>query len=443
MNRRAHLYALIIFFFALLVRIVFLDSIPGNINPDAIDTLRTYIWDSSHATLSPVGFNWNGASAINTIIIGTSWKLFGESIFGLRLPSALFSSLSIAVVFYLGYMITKNLWLTFAFALATATNSWFLNFSRSGWENVWNSLSVMLIALGLNFFISKRLYKAGSLLVGVGSLLGLYFYHPGKMLFPVAMLILFVYSIAFKANKLSAILYLFITVFAVSILFIPQFISIVQNPETATNRISTVSINNHYDVSPSEQIKRNLIGFSLFRPQDFNFGSWSRYISDQEYPIYPIITLLYWLGIIVSLIKFPYLSVFYLLSILPVELLSQHTPDAARAVHIVPMIFLFALIGCSVLIDWLDKFLQSKSTIWKLLPTATATCFVIVVAFFQLSWYFSWIQKSQTLESRQPAIWLDEYDIWETDISYFIEKDKNYNIDEWRDIKNTNYGISD
>src|SRR3989344_8226061 len=192
---KIHLSALILFAFVFIIRIAFLDTIPNTINPDAYDTLRTYLWHSTQTQDSIFDLNWNGAPFLNTYIMGKSWEFFGKSVFALRLPSAFFTSLAILVMFYLGYFITRNSLLTFIFSLSAATNTWFLNFSRSGWENAWNSFTVMIVIFGLYAFISKKRYAIGSVLIALGSLMGLYFYHPGKLFFPVSILFLIIYTI--------------------------------------------------------------------------------------------------------------------------------------------------------------------------------------------------------------------------------------------------------
>ncbi len=102
-------------------------------------------------------------------------KFFGLNEFATRLPSAIFGSLLILVI----YLFSKN---HFA-ALLLAINPWAILFSRGAWET---NLSLFLTALAAVLFIKKRFWLS-ALFFG----LTLLTYQGAKMFTPLIMLSLF------------------------------------------------------------------------------------------------------------------------------------------------------------------------------------------------------------------------------------------------------------
>ncbi|GIW63147.1 MAG: hypothetical protein KatS3mg090_0973 [Patescibacteria group bacterium] len=281
------------------------------------------------------------------MIIGASWEFFGQDFFGLRLPAVIFSVAGLFLLFYLLHKITNNLVVSTSFSMLTATNLWFLNFSRSGWENIFVCVSYLLNFIGFyHFFIEKR-HRLGFVEVFVAAVSAFFFYHPGKM-FLLANLIIFSLALASSDSKekLKLVRYtvaLFLVVLLLSLVLLAAYAYF----PAAYSRIHSVSVFLHLkSVSEfSRHILRNVFGMLTFLGPFFKGTVWERYIPDSFFLIHFFVIPFYWLGLVISIKKYWYYFVFYLIVFLPVNMLSVSTPDAVRIVHNLPAVFLFAGIG--------------------------------------------------------------------------------------------------
>lgn len=431
-NKKIIFLIIIVFLISYLLRVILIDSIPQNINPDEADTLRTFLTARHTNNPSFFSFNWNGAPAINAYLIGFFWELFHRSIFGLRFASILISSLSVVLFFILSYKLVKRIELSFVLSLALASNPWFLNFSRSGWENIFNSFSLLIIFVGFYFLYQKNKLKTAIVLLVLGSVLGFYFYHPGKLFLPITMLILFTLMNLkrFKIHVFTFIIFAFISLS----LIIPQLLNISSRNNSSLSRITNVSILNQPNSFKLFQnnFKRNITGFLFFNKNEFDVGLNARYIPLNSNPINPFLTIFYLVGLLVALIEYPYYFMFYIFTLLPIELLSLGTPDAARAVHIAPVIFIFILLGIDFFLRKIKKyylcFYKNTNLIIFLL--------IVIIIFVQTSTYFSWITKQSTLAGREPAIWKQEYNTWLNYLEKSLILNRvGFTVDEWKKLK--------
>ncbi|MBI3968422.1 MAG: glycosyltransferase family 39 protein, partial [Chloroflexi bacterium] len=91
------------------------------------------------------GLDWKPAPAFSLYVFLTFMQLFGTGVFGLRSASAILSALALFPFFFLA---RRQLSLTASLAatLLLATSVWYLNFSRSGWENVHTCLYALMAA---------------------------------------------------------------------------------------------------------------------------------------------------------------------------------------------------------------------------------------------------------------------------------------------------------
>lgn len=423
---------LLVFFSSLILRSIWLDSLPYNLNPDEADNLTTYLLAKHTNNPSLLGFNWNGAPAINIYLIGFFWELFGKSFFGLRFLSALLSSLSILVFFVLSRKVTKNPALAFIFSLSLATNPWFLNFSRSGWENVFNALTLMIIFLGFYFLYLKQSFKMALFLLILGSVASFYFYHPGKLFFPAVVLILLIIP---NLKKLKAHLFTFFLFFLISFLLIlPQLKSMLTQPVKSFDRLQAVSIWKKPNSSQlfKNNLKRNLDGFLFFKRASFIDHLNLRYIPLNSNPLQPFLIPFYLTGLGVASIKYPYLLIFYLIVLLPVQIFSLDTPNAARAVHVVGAIYFFTLLGANFL-------LRKLSSLKPLSCQSVFFIFIFLTLIISLSdakIYYQWISSAQTLKAREPAIWKNEYQAWLLTLEESIKSQGvGFNVSEWKEKK--------
>ncbi len=421
----------------ILVRAVKMGSIPGNLNPDEVDTLRTFIEFTYHQNPKITGYNWNGAPFLNAYLIGSFWLASGKTYAGIKIISIIFSTLTVLAFYLYSKNITKNNILRLLGSLLLATDPWFLNFSRSGWENIFNAFALMLILIGLEKLKKNKPSLIPLLLLSIGSVLGFYFYHPGKFFIPI-IFIFIVFNFFKKTIKINLFHFLVFIIFT-GILILPQLIS-ATSPNGQLQpfgRIKNVSVL-HYSDSKKElakNVKKNVLGFLFFKKEDFNGGLNSRYVPLDSNIIYHLLVPFYLLGLIISLKKHKKLLAFYLLALLPIQIFSRDTPNAARAVHIVPAIYAFILIGINWITNKISQF-SNKPFILKFFLPLLISAFLGSICLINTRKYFSWIQNEKTLRAREPAIWKEEYYEWLSATKKAVEgRGASFSVQKWKKMK--------
>jgi hypothetical protein len=411
--------------FSLLIRTLYIEKIPSNLNPDASDTLQTYLQHKYQSPSQLVGLNWNGAPILNAEIIGLSWEIFGKSIFGFRFASIIFSTSALGLLFIILYLLSEKIIESGLISLALATNPWFLNFSREPWENIFNTVYIEFIVLG--WILYRRFPISGILLMTAGSVLGFYGYHPGK-LFIIPIILFFLFNAITQRDKSKYIIHLFLILFLFTILIFPQLFYILSHRDAAFNRISAVSIFNTKDSLSifMHNVISNIKGFIFFIPSSFNQGFLNtRYLPISYGPINLLLIIPFLLGLISSIKKYFFLNILYLVLLFPAQLFSLGTPDAARAIHIIPLIYIFIFFG----------FLYIQRMIFKrhhMLFLCVIAVIVSHVMVEDLYTYFNWITDSHTLDARQPAVDVAEFPSWYTKQENLIKKGRwGFTVGEW------------
>jgi hypothetical protein len=366
---------------------------------------------------------------------------------GVRVTSALLTAGSCTLFFLLLYRIFRKRALAFGCCLLLMTNPWFLNFSRSGWENSWNTLTVLLIMLGFyDLYEQKKSRRAVCYLIA-GAAAGFYFYHPGK-LFMAAVLIVLLLGQLFAAYRVS-VRAIATFVLVTGLLLLPQLgpvlctkIALQQQSPLLQRAIAhpCTLINKHLLRLPQanelpvkiqkdgwhrvtkvsvlaqdeplqllqEGFKKNLLGFFSFAREYFNARLNNRYIPLENPPIPHLVTAFYLIGLLLASFKYPYFPLFFLLVLLPVQVLSIRTPDAARAVHIVPFVFFFAGLTLNQLLELSKRYSGTmRHLLYPLLMLG-----IMILALQQNMLYWRWIHSQPALEAREPAVAAQEYSEW-------------------------------
>lgn len=431
-HRLVFFSAVLIFITAFLARVISIESIPANINPDAADTLQTYIRFKYNPHSSLFGFNWNGAPALNTYVIGFFWELFSKSILGLRFASVLFGSLLIVSSFVLFYALTKKLILSFLLSLSLSSNPWLLNFSRDAWENVFNGLFLNLILIGLLMYFNRKKYIAGIILMIIGSALGFYGYHPGKFFIMAVLFSIFIGAFALKKwgqNLLS----IFIIAGIFLIITSPQIVSTIKNKEKAFDRINNVSVLGKKSLFEeiNKNVWNNFKGFILFDNTVFAKNSVLniRYLPLDRSLINISLMPFYLIGLIIAVRKFPYFAFTFLIILFPVEILSTGTPDAARGIHTISLMYVFILLGINYCLRLGKNKLQ-----YSFLNTLIILI-VISTSIVDLHDYFNWANKETTLNARRPAVKTSDYILWLSTLEDQVKQGRQgFNVGIWESM---------
>lgn len=431
-KKRTLFFAFVISVVSLIIRMYEIETIPRNLNPDEADNLMTYIIESHNSTLPLIGINWNGAPLINNAIQGFFWEISGESISGLRFPSVLFSTLSVLLFFIIGLQITQNNILSFCFAIALSTNAWFLNFSRSSWENIYTSIPVLIgIWAGIILYKKKNPNTALIFFV-ISSILGFYSYHTGKFI-PIASAILCLGTLFIHKTKIMhRTRGMFFAACIIILVISPQLLISIKDFQKASHRIANVSIFNQANkVEIHNHVINNLRGFAFYDARSFHYGTWSRYVPPERPLIPPLVTLFYLIGIVFSFQKLRWLFLYFIILIIPVQILSYPTPDAARAVHIVPVLYLFSLIGMHISYKFFARLLNKKQQIFPHLLTGISCTMLLLTSVLEATTYFRWIQRTDIIEARKPAIDYKEFSSWIKSAKESAKTGRRFTIDEW------------
>jgi 4-amino-4-deoxy-L-arabinose transferase-like glycosyltransferase len=188
------------------------------------------------------GLDWKPMPALTTHVTALLMRIVGPTILGVRLLSILLSLAAAILLFaILRWSCSEGVaWCT---ALVLLSNPWFLNFSRSGWENLHVATYWLLFTWcffrGLQAQRRQLLYHLGA---GAALALSFYGYFTGRLVF-VVWLLFFPVAKAVSGRRWCEIAsaYAIITVTAL-LLFAPQVPSLARRWEFFQQRVNAVSL---------------------------------------------------------------------------------------------------------------------------------------------------------------------------------------------------------
>lgn len=419
----------LVLIFAFVLRFVALDSIPIILSADEYDNLRTVI----NTFRSPEGIwklNWNGSSILNTYFIGIGWVLGGKTYASIKFASIIFSVFSILAFSVVSYKLTKSQILSVASTIALAGNAAFLNFSRSAWENIFNALpSTILAYYVLKIAKGTRLTNLDVAVISASLAGSFYFYHAGKIVMGVFVVIWVAFILYRKKwSQMKVFVRVAITTFA---LCLPGIVGIILNPIDAFDRIRTVSIFNqeHALELLLNNIQNNVLALFYWTNNNARYGALGDVFS---FPVNILILLF----VSFLLLKHRSLFLYFIFSFLLTQVFSNHTPDLARGVHLIPTIYLGIILGFSTMVHTS----VSNSVHKHILVGIFCACLAFGTA-IEISRYFSHSTKADTVKVRRPGIHMAQYDDWlqMAESMATLGKEVSLNADEWEILYKTRY----
>lgn len=184
-----------------------MDSDETSIGYNAYSILRT--GKDEYGNFMPLYFTSFGDEKLPVYIYLTagSIKFFGVNAFAVRLPSAFFGSLTIIILYFLLYDLSKKRAFAFIGSFLLAINPWHLFFSRAALED---NVALFFAVLGTWLFIRAMHTKNGFLLSAaiIGFMGSFYSYNVARLLSPLLLfLLIFYYRKSFFAfpKKILAI----------------------------------------------------------------------------------------------------------------------------------------------------------------------------------------------------------------------------------------------
>ncbi len=406
-----------------LLRFVLLGVFPGNLMADEADNL-SFIFQVLYGN-GPgfFGLDWKPAPAFSMYVTAPFVALFGDSIFGLRFLSAAVSIIALFPLYALYRRHVSPAAALLSLALLT-TSVWYLNFSRSGWENVDVVLITALAFWLLTIALESQRWRYWALAGAVASL-GLYSYFSGRAVL-LSMLAYAPFVLwRYRESWLRVLAgYLLLVVVALA-LFVPQLPSIAASPADFNRRAERVSALHAAETGYfGHKGALDVLGYQLVRNAQFFFNgsvlggpSYSppeqglqdtrpRYSPFGRPLLEPVSAALFFLGMLLSLRRGGRYVMWWMMLLVPwvlTQVLTINTPDAARGIGMLPAIYFFVALAADGI--W-------RAPVWKGFVRPALVVVVLAASIASCVTYFRWAGSQELLQAREPAIPLSQYDEW-------------------------------
>ncbi|MBI4505897.1 MAG: NHL repeat-containing protein [Chloroflexi bacterium] len=417
---------------ALALRVVWLDRLPPNVTADEADNLWVIFRIAETGRPGLFDLDWKPAPAFSMHLLRAFMAVFGETVFGLRMASALLSALALVPFYALARRVVQAP-AALAAAGLLATGQWYLHFSRAGWENVHTALYALLAAWALAIAL-ERVRLRWFAVAGAAAALGLYGYFAGRLVLP-ALLAYAPCALRWAGARWRRVLlgYAVLATTAV-LLFLPQVPTIAERWEEFSRRTDAVDVLRQPRPYLGEttdfgvlrvQLQRTLAGFVVLDGELFANG---RYGPVGQPPYDPATGALFALGVALGLRRWRATALWWSMLAVPLlatQVLSAETPDAARAVVVAPFVYLFVALA-------LDRLLALAA--WRSRGLAQLALLVGVagLAVVNVRGYFAWIASPAAAEARQPAVELAEYDLWRETLRRDLRAGGfGFNVGQW------------
>lgn len=205
--KKQYIYGLVLIFVILLgffLRFYTLGAVPSGLYQDetaigynAYSILKT--GKDEHNSAFPLYFKSFGDYKLPVYLYLTAFtiKLFGLTEYAVRLPSALFGSLTIPLLYFLVKKITEHKTIALTTSFLVAINPWHLHYSRATFEV---SVSLFLFVLGTLLLVYSSKKISGAFFAGTMCfIVNLYTYNLTRMLSPL----LFILTLYFLKSHLK------------------------------------------------------------------------------------------------------------------------------------------------------------------------------------------------------------------------------------------------
>jgi 4-amino-4-deoxy-L-arabinose transferase-like glycosyltransferase len=399
------------------------------------------------------GLDWTSQPAFSAYKEAAFIYIFGFNIFAMRLSSALISSLAV-IPFYLLLRRQFSLVASMLATILFATNVWYLNFSRSGW-NCSDAAFYMLMAMlfvmwALDAFpIQSRshrwrwFYFAAA---GFFCALGLYGYPAGRAV-TVAMIAFVPIALLFNRQHYKSLLLGFGLLFAVeAALFAPQGLYVAKNWEHFNGRSNVVLIFNkeEFKTDPTStmfrQLDRNIRG-----PWDGRVNNTPQYSPVGEPQLDRITGILVLIGMVLSLVRGvlrqqPETWLWWLMLLAGwglTQLFTVNTPNGARGMGYMPTLIYFAGVSLDALVKAVRRVSVRFSEFSFLTHIAQAALivFILFAGYNNIKHYIDWQNTPRTRQDRYLYVTAREFPQWSAAI---IDRAKNkqgiINVGQWREL---------
>lgn len=443
---------------AFLIRVYNLDRFPDTVLADEADNAQSAVrilYNQPPAN-GFFGFDWTSQPAFSVYKEAAFIAIFGFNIMAMRLPSAVISALTL-IPFYL--LLRRQL-SAVASLLATillATDVWYLNFSRSGWNCIdicfYMLMAMLFLVLALNTMTSAngpRWLKWGHFaMAGFFCALGLYGYPSGRAI-TLAVAAFFPIALLFNRKHWKTLLLGYLLLFTVeAVAFAPEGVYVARNWDLFNGRSNVVLIFNSpaYKADPVGTMLHQL-DWNIRGPWDGHVNNTPQYSPVGEPQLDQVTSLLTLLGMPLTLALGrlrgrPETWLWWLMLLAGwslTQLLTVGTPNGARGIGYMPTLVYFAgvsLDGIVRLLTYIAARIFTKSSwvqIARQIPVAALTAAIFIAGYANVTHYVDWQNKPHTREERYLYVTAREFPDWSaTIVGLARNKGGALNVGSWRD----------
>lgn len=415
------LIAVALFVLAAVLRIKNLGTIPEVVTADEADNLHSAYRIIEGTGTGLFGFDWKPAPIFSLYPLAWCIQLFGDSILAFRLFPAI-TSLATIVAFWFVCRLVVGVKATAIATLLLSTNLIFLHFSRTAWENVNSALFALGACATLQMAVKARTRRSWWfwwVCTGIFCAFGLYGYFTGRLI-PIAVAVAVLLAVLAKHTTWRKGLAGLVVAGVVSaVLFAPMALSISKNWEVFTLRSKVVSIIPVSEERPFEDkttlrealavnLERNYEGLILQDDTEMTRGLWGRYTPERHPPLGFVMKHFLWLGLGLGVFRWRRTWAVgpFFIPVFAAQVFSSGTPDMARGISVIPLLYFFVAFGFDELIG------LTKTRIAKVLLTSALMIIAAVVAYKNVQGYYSWQSLDPVQSGRLPGIAECEWELW-------------------------------
>lgn len=399
------------------------------------------------------GVDWTPQPAFSVYKEALFIAIFGRNVVAARLPSAVISAAAL-IPFYL---LLRRQFSPVSSILPTmllATDVWYLNFSRSGWNNIdiafFMLMTMLFLLAGLDAILAEKLvpWKMYGLfsLAGFFCALGLYGYPAGRAIplgvgafLPAALLF-------YRRHWRTVVIGYAVLVGTAALLFAPQALYAVRNWEGFNRRSNNVLITNsdEYKADPAGTIL-NQLSNNLRGPWDGRVNNRPQYSPVGEPQLDRFTGALALAGMILTfgigrLRRAPETWLWWLMLLCGwalTQLITMGTPNGARGIGYMPALVFFP--GASI--HELELFFgrlrirAQRLALVHALTSGTAAACVLFASCVNVIHYVDWQSQPRTRGARYIYITTAEFPVWSDDVvQRALQGGGVTNLGQWRTI---------
>jgi len=335
----------------------------------------------------------NGNEALYPYLTALSIALLGENYFALRLVAVLSGILSIAIL----YRLTKELFgpeVALLTAAGVAISFWHIFDSRVGLR----AITLLLLELACFYLFWQGLRRGTGWFLASGLTLGLTQYTYTSAPLVAATLLFFVLYLsiwhrALLRRNLKGIVFLFVVA---SVVFLPMGYHLQRNPLASMARVRDLS--DHLcplfrgNPRPVLRDTLNVLGmFSLRGDPEWRYNLAGRPIFD------PLTSLLFYGGLLISLVRFKKPEYAFLLLWLPLNLIisavTRDSPSTLRAIGALGAIYTLPSIAIVAAWRWLAQ--RKGGSAKRVAMGAVAALFLATTLFTYRDYFLLWAQNPE------------------------------------------------